>query len=231
MPSNPFLVNARMMNIRPGVFNGAGTASSPRFVGGIAFYGDEPSPPLLAHFLPLLQTTDLLERTFNIGSIDPIPSNRRHLAPGTGRSRSLLRATLAAFRYAVDDVQQWARRRRRDRLRGAFFGVRPSSVAGLADPTPLAGSLTAEGDRQSGAATALWLSANSLHRYQKRSRASLASGLQTADGSTAFVVYPAVSTVSASCALPEPGISSCRLVAAWLISKLKQRRINAGNDQ
>src|SRR6266567_8699064 len=31
--------------------NGAGTASSPRFVNGPAFYGDGPSPPLLAHFL------------------------------------------------------------------------------------------------------------------------------------------------------------------------------------
>ena len=30
--------------------NGAGTASSPRFVSRTAFYGDEPPPPLLAHF-------------------------------------------------------------------------------------------------------------------------------------------------------------------------------------
>ena len=30
---------------------GAGTASSPRLVSSMAFYGDEPSPPLLAHFL------------------------------------------------------------------------------------------------------------------------------------------------------------------------------------
>jgi hypothetical protein len=31
--------------------NGAGTASSPHFVSSTAFYGDEPSPPLLARFL------------------------------------------------------------------------------------------------------------------------------------------------------------------------------------
>src|SRR6266516_505329 len=30
---------------------GAGTTSSPRLVSSTAFYGDEPSPPLLAHFL------------------------------------------------------------------------------------------------------------------------------------------------------------------------------------
>src|SRR5882724_4733221 len=38
--------------LRQGAFkNGAGTASSPRLVSSTAFYGDEPSPPLLAHFL------------------------------------------------------------------------------------------------------------------------------------------------------------------------------------
>ena len=31
--------------------NGAGTASSPHFVSSTAFYGDEPSPPLLVRFL------------------------------------------------------------------------------------------------------------------------------------------------------------------------------------
>ena len=31
--------------------NGAGTASSPRFVNNLSFFGDEPSPHLLAHFL------------------------------------------------------------------------------------------------------------------------------------------------------------------------------------
>ena len=31
--------------------NGAGTASSPRFVNSLSFFGDEPSPPLSAHFL------------------------------------------------------------------------------------------------------------------------------------------------------------------------------------
>ena len=37
---------------RQGAFkNGAGTASSPRFVNRLSFFGDEPSPPLLAHFL------------------------------------------------------------------------------------------------------------------------------------------------------------------------------------
>jgi len=50
MLSNPFLVNALMMNIRRGAFNGAGTALSPRFVSSTAFFGDEPSPPLLACF-------------------------------------------------------------------------------------------------------------------------------------------------------------------------------------
>src|SRR6266705_3980384 len=36
---------------------GAGTASSLRFVGRTAFYGDEPSPPLLAHFRLLPSST------------------------------------------------------------------------------------------------------------------------------------------------------------------------------
>ena len=31
-------------------WGGNATASSPRFVSSRAFYGDEPSPPLLAHF-------------------------------------------------------------------------------------------------------------------------------------------------------------------------------------
>ena len=31
--------------------NGAATASSPRFVNNLSFFGDEPFPPLLAHFL------------------------------------------------------------------------------------------------------------------------------------------------------------------------------------
>ena len=36
---------------RQGAFkNGAGKASFPRFVNSLAFFGDEPSPRLLAHF-------------------------------------------------------------------------------------------------------------------------------------------------------------------------------------
>ena len=31
--------------------NWAGTASSRRFVNGLSFFGDEPTPPLLAHFI------------------------------------------------------------------------------------------------------------------------------------------------------------------------------------
>src|SRR5437867_1450371 len=51
-----------ILRVRAGCVQEWGGASSPRLV-STEFYGDEPSPPLLAHFLPLSQTTDLLERT------------------------------------------------------------------------------------------------------------------------------------------------------------------------
>jgi|SRR6266516_4853364 len=58
--------------------NGAGTASSPRLVSSAVFYGDEPSPRLLAHFL---------ERT--LGALDGVGKGRR--CPGAAGGTSDVR--------------------------------------------------------------------------------------------------------------------------------------------
>jgi hypothetical protein len=58
--------------------NGAGTASSPRLVSSTVFYGDEPSPRLLAHFL---------ERT--LGALDGVGKGRR--CPGAAGGTSDVR--------------------------------------------------------------------------------------------------------------------------------------------
>ena len=49
--------------------NGAGTASSPSFVSSKALCGDEPSPPLFAHFLELT----LLSTNPKIHQSIPVP--------------------------------------------------------------------------------------------------------------------------------------------------------------
>src|SRR6266581_4999129 len=51
MASTIFAIKNRIGVGRGAFKHGAGTASSPRFVGSTAFYRDEPSPPLYARFL------------------------------------------------------------------------------------------------------------------------------------------------------------------------------------
>src|SRR5438067_13442738 len=90
--------NCVKMPVQGGAFkNGAGTASSPRFVCSTAFFGDAPSPPLLARFLvrslEARARAGANEPVAGSGSCDKVPQNsaqklnfarRRSVCPNSG---------------------------------------------------------------------------------------------------------------------------------------------------
>jgi len=99
----------------------------------------------------------------------------------------------------------------------AYPSVSTVSVPRLAGRILKVPPKLAAGSRQNSQAGGVrYVAQPSRLRVRGASEPHVPSHRQPTDGGN-FKMHPT---------LPEPGISSCHLFAAWLISKLKQRRIN-----